>query len=218
MTGGSRISGFIFLGPPGAGKGTQADIAAKKFGLVKIATGDILREAVRNGTELGKLAEKYMKRGELVPDDLMLSLVRETLKKIKTGFILDGFPRTVLQAEGLEKILEEENAELRRVIFIDVPDEVIIERLSNRRVCPQCGAVYNLLTNPPKRDEICDNCGSKLETRADDRPETIKRRLEVYRKKTEALVKYYTDRGMLVKIDGDGDLEKVSERILKVMT
>lgn len=215
---GAPISGFIFLGPPGAGKGTQAEIIAKKLGLAKIATGDILREAVRNKTRLGKIAEDYMKRGELVPDDLMLSLVKETLRKIKVGFILDGFPRTVRQAEGLQKMLKEEGAELKKVILIDAQDQVIIDRLSKRRVCPKCGAVYNLITNPPKNDEICDRCGSELVTRDDDRPETVKRRLEVYREKTQALIKYYNDKGILFEVDGNGDLNKVFERILEVMT
>ncbi len=211
------IEGYVFLGPPGAGKGTQADIVSQKLGLIKIATGDILREAVRKGTDLGRLAESYMNRGELVPDDVMLSLVQETLKGIKRGFILDGFPRTVKQAEGLDNILKEAGASLKKVVFIDVRDDVIIERLSKRRVCPRCGAVFNLISNPPKNDELCDKCGSKLEIRDDDRPQTVRNRLEVYRKKTQALVDYYEKRGLLVRVDGNGDLEQVANRVLQAM-
>lgn len=211
----SPIEGIIFLGPPGAGKGTQAELVAGKLGWERISTGDILREAVRKGTPLGLLAEKYIKRGELVPDSIVLSLVKEALRKVKRGFILDGFPRTLPQAEGLERVLKEEDAVLRSVVHIDVKDEVIVERLSKRRVCPSCEAVYNLSTNPPRGDEVCDRCGGKLEMRDDDRPETVKRRLEVYREKTEPLKGFYKKRGLLLLVNGEGDLESVQKRLLE---
>ena len=210
------ILNFVFLGPPGAGKGTQAEIIAKRHGLVKISTGDILREAVKNGTELGKLADGYMKRGELVPDEIMLGLIEEQLANIDKGFILDGFPRTVKQAERFDELLERKNLPLKAVILLGVPDEEIIKRLSARRVCPNCGAVYNLLFTPPKNDEICDVCGTKLVQRKDDNPETIKRRLDVYREQTAPLIDYYQEKGLLVKIDGTGKPEKITEAIEEV--
>ncbi len=211
------ILNFVFLGPPGAGKGTQAEIIAKKHGLVKISTGDILREAVKNGTELGKLADGYMKRGELVPDEIMLGLIEEQLANIDKGFILDGFPRTVKQAEGLDELLQKKHLPLKAVILLDVPDEEIIKRLSARRVCPNCGAVYNLLYNPPKNDEICDVCGTKLVQRKDDNPETIKRRLDVYHEQTAPLIDYYQAKGLLVKVDGTGKPEQITEAIEEVI-
>ncbi len=211
------ILNFVFLGPPGAGKGTQAEIIAKKHGLVKISTGDILREAVKNGTELGKLADGYMKRGELVPDEIMLGLIEEQLANIDKGFILDGFPRTVKQAEGLDELLQKKQLPLKAVILLDVPDEEIVKRLSARRVCPNCGAVYNLLYNPPKNDEICDVCGTKLVQRKDDNPETIKRRLDVYHKQTAPLIDYYRAKELLVKIDGTGKPEAITEAIEEVI-
>ncbi len=211
------VLNFVFLGPPGAGKGTQAEIIAKKHGLVKISTGDILREAVKNGTELGKIADGYMKRGELVPDEIMLGLIEEQLEKIDKGFILDGFPRTVKQAEGLDELLARKNLPLKAVILLDVPDEEIIKRLSARRVCPNCGAVYNMIYNPPKNDEICDVCGTKLVQRKDDNPETIKRRLDVYREQTAPLIGYYKEKGLLVEIDGTGDPEKITRAIEEVV-
>ncbi len=211
------VLNFVFLGPPGAGKGTQADIIAKKHGLVKISTGDILRAAVKNGTELGKLADEYMKRGELVPDEVMLGLIEEQLADIDRGFILDGFPRTVKQAEGLDELLKKKNLPLKAVILLDVPDDEIVKRLSARRVCPNCGAVYNLLFNPPKEDEICDICGTKLIQRKDDNPETIKRRLDVYREQTSPLIDYYQAKGLLVKIDGTGKPERITEAIEEVI-
>ena len=211
------VLNFVFLGPPGAGKGTQAEIIAKKHGLVKISTGDILREAVKNGTELGKLADGYMKRGELVPDEIMLGLIEEELEKVDKGFILDGFPRTVKQAEGLDELLMKKNLSLKSVILLDVPDEEIVKRLSARRVCPNCGAVYNMIYNPPKNDEICDVCGTKLVQRKDDNPETIKRRLAVYREQTAPLIDYYNNKGLLVKINGTGKPEEITRAIEEVI-
>lgn len=209
--------GVIFLGPPGAGKGTQADIIEEKLSIKKISTGDILREAVRKGTELGKLAESYMNRGELVPDDVMLSLIEETLKNINGGFILDGFPRTLEQARGLDRLLEKLNIPLKVVVLLDLEDEKIIRRLSARRICPNCGAVYNMLSNPPEEDEVCDRCGTKLITRDDDKPDVIRRRLEVYRRSTEPLIDYYKKRGILERIHADGTPEEIAEKIIPLL-
>ncbi len=211
------VLNFIFLGPPGAGKGTQAEIIAKKHGLVKISTGDILREAVKNGTELGKIADGYMKKGELVPDEIMLGLIEEQLEKIDRGFILDGFPRTVKQAVGLDELLARKRLPLKAVILLDVPDEEIVKRLSARRICPNCGAVYNMIYNPPRNDEICDVCGTKLVQRKDDNPETIRRRLDVYRERTAPLIGYYREKGLLVEVDGTGDPEKITSAIEEVI-
>ncbi len=208
---------LIFLGPPGAGKGTQAEIIAKRFHLTKLSTGDILRDAVRQGTPLGRQAQQYMEKGELVPDDVMLGLVEETLDTVKEGFILDGFPRTLQQAKGLEKILKDRQITIHHVILLQVPDEEIIRRLSARRVCPQCKATYNLLSHPPKEDERCDHCGVPLITRPDDKPETIQKRLDVYRKQTAPLIEYYKERGLLREVSGIGNPEAVTYAIEQVL-
>jgi len=208
---------LVFLGPPGAGKGTQAQKISKKFGLRWISTGDMLRQAIKDKTELGKQAEKYMKRGELVPDEIVLGLLEQLLSTLNTGFILDGFPRTVPQAEKLDRMLEAKSLTLDGVVFIDVPDEEIIKRLSARRICPNCGAVYNMIYNPPKKDEICDICGTPLVKRDDDRPETIKKRLKVYRNQTAPLLDYYKTKGILIKIDGIGTPDQITERIEKAL-
>ena len=207
----------IFLGPPGGGKGTQAKLLAKKYGYRHISTGDILREAVRKGTELGKLAKSYMDKGELVPDDVMIGLIEEVLKEDDRSVIMDGFPRTLPQAEAFDDLLNRTKIELLGAVLIDVPDEEIIRRLSARRVCPKCGAVYNMIYSPPKNDEICDNCGTKLIQRDDDKPETIKRRLEVYRRDTEPLVGYYRERGKLFTVNGVGSIEEITGRIVEVL-
>lgn len=208
---------LIFLGPPGAGKGTQADLLANQYGYIKVSTGDILREAVKNKTPLGKKAESYMKRGELVPDDIMLGLIEDTIKKIGNGFILDGFPRTLPQAKGLEEILKKNGLQIHKVIFIDVSDDVIIQRLSSRRVCPNCKATYNLISNPPKKDEICDQCGTNLIQRPDDNPDVIKTRLKVYRAHTQPLIDFYAMKNILIKIDGEGTPDEISNAIARAL-
>jgi adenylate kinase len=203
---------IIFLGPPGAGKGTQAERLAEDLKIKKISTGDILREAVARGTELGQRAKSYMERGELVPDEIILGIIEEAIND-EGGFILDGFPRNINQAKALDEMLARKGLNITHVIFLDVPDEEIIKRIAYRRVCLKCGAVYNLIFNPPKEDEICNNCGSKLVQREDDREEVVRKRLEVYRGSTEALVRIYEERGVLRKIDGLGDREEVFRRI-----
>jgi adenylate kinase len=207
---------IIFLGPPGAGKGTQAERLAEDLKIKKISTGDILREAVAKGTELGQRAKSYMERGELVPDEIILGIIEEAIND-EEGFILDGFPRNINQAKALDEMLARKGLNITHVIFLDVPDEEIIKRIAYRRVCLKCGAVYNLIFNPPKEDEICNNCGSKLVQREDDREEVVRKRLEVYRGSTEALVKIYEERGVLTKIDGLGDREEVFRRIREAL-
>jgi adenylate kinase len=207
---------IIFLGPPGAGKGTQAERLAEDLKIKKISTGDILREAVAKGTELGQRAKSYMERGELVPDEIILGIIEEAIND-EEGFILDGFPRNINQAKALDEMLSRKGLNINHVIFLDVPDEEIIKRIAYRRVCLKCGAVYNLIFNPPKEDEICNNCGSKLVQREDDREEVVRKRLEVYRGSTEALVRIYEERGVLRKIDGLGDREEVFRRIREAL-
>jgi len=207
---------IIFLGPPGAGKGTQAERLAEDLKIKKISTGDILREAVAKGTELGQRAKSYMERGELVPDEIILGIIEEAIND-EEGFILDGFPRNINQAKALDEMLAKKGLNITHVIFLDVPDEEIIKRIAYRRVCLKCGAVYNLIFNPPKEDEICNNCGSKLVQREDDREEVVRKRLEVYRGSTEALIRIYEERGILRKIDGLGDREEVFRRIREAL-
>jgi len=207
---------IIFLGPPGAGKGTQAERLAEDLKIKKISTGDILREAVAKGTELGQRAKSYMERGELVPDEIILGIIEEAIND-EEGFILDGFPRNINQAKALDEMLSRKGLNITHVIFLDVPDEEIIKRIAYRRVCLKCGAVYNLIFNPPNEDEICNNCGSKLVQREDDREEVVRKRLEVYRGSTEALIRIYEERGILRKIDGLGDREEVFRRIREAL-
>jgi Adenylate kinase (EC 2.7.4.3) len=207
---------IIFLGPPGAGKGTQAERLAEDLKVKKISTGDILREAVAKGTELGQRAKSYMERGELVPDEIILGIIEEAIND-EEGFILDGFPRNINQAKALDEMLSSKGLNITHVIFLDVPDEEIIKRIAYRRVCLKCGAVYNLIFNPPKEDEICNNCGSKLVQREDDREEVVRKRLEVYRGSTEALIRIYEERGVLRRINGLGDREEVFRRIREAL-
>ena len=202
---------FIFLGPPGAGKGTQAKYLADKYGFKHISTGDILREAVKNKTSLGIKAKEYMERGELVPDHIMIGLIEEVLPK--DNFILDGFPRTVEQAKALEDMLSKRSIKLDKVILFEVSDKTVVERLSGRRSCPSCGAVYHIKYNPPKSDEKCDYCGTKLIQREDDKEEVILKRLEVYKKQTEPLVEYYNKKGLLFKVDANKDIDEISRSL-----
>ncbi len=210
---------LILLGAPGVGKGTQGALISKEYNIPQISTGDILRSEVRNETELGKKAKVYMDKGELVPDDVIIGMMENRIKQddCKNGFILDGFPRTVAQAEAFDVMLKKNGLELHRVLLIDVPEEEIIERLTGRRVCPNCGAVYHIKNNPPKKEGVCDKCGSKLVQRDDDKEEVVRNRLEVYRKNTMPLIDYYTKTSKLVKVDGTGEINEIFERIKKAL-
>ena len=212
-----KILNLVFLGPPGAGKGTQAQRISEKFGLKRITPGDILRKEVEKGTRLGKEVAGYMEKGELVPDEMVLEIIGEELERVGQGFILDGFPRTVAQAKGLDRILESGRLPLHAVVFLDVPDDEIVRRLSARRVCPSCGAVYNMITSPPRNNETCDRCGTHLVRRGDDEPETIRTRLEIYTKETAPLIDYYEKKGLLVRIDGARPLDEVTSLIEKAL-
>ena len=209
---------WIFLGPPGADKGTQAARLAQRAGVPQIATGDMFRAAVREGTPLGREAKRYMDAGQLVPDHVTLGLVRERLAQpdCRAGFLLDGFPRTVAQAEGLEAVLAELGVWLDGVLYFDVPDAVVVERLSGRRVCPACGATYHVRFDPPQVEGRCDRCGAELVQRPDDREETVRQRLEVYRRQTQPLVDYYRDAGLLHTVAADRPIAEVEAEIARI--
>ncbi|EKP94868.1 adenylate kinase [Thermaerobacter subterraneus] len=209
---------WIFLGPPGAGKGTQAARLAQRAGVPQIATGDMFRAAVREGTPLGLEAKRYMEAGQLVPDQVTLGLVRERLAQpdCRKGFLLDGFPRTVPQAEGLNEVLAGLGARLDGVLYFDVPDAVVVERLSGRRVCPACGATYHVRFEPPQVEGRCDRCGAELVQRSDDREETVRQRLAVYRQQTEPLVRYYREAGLLHTVDAGRPIDAVEAEIARI--
>ena len=210
---------IIMLGAPGVGKGTQAKKLQENFGVPQISTGDMLRAAVQEGTELGKVAKGYMDAGALVPDDVIIGIIRERLQKpdCEKGFILDGFPRTIPQAEALDKMLKEMGMGLDAVVEIFVEPEKIVVRLTNRWVCEKCGADYNSLTNPPPPDLICPICGGKIVRREDDNEETIRNRLKVYEEQTAPLKDYYKARGLLKTVDGDDTVDNVFQKIVRVL-
>ena len=209
----------IFLGPPGAGKGTQARMLAAGWGVPHIATGDMLREAVANETKLGLEAKSYMDRGDLVPDEVAIGVVAERLAEpdVRKGFLLDGFPRTPAQAEALESLLKDRGLELDRVIFFQVSPEELVRRLSGRRVCKRCASNFHVLSAPPKVDGVCDRCGGDLAQREDDREATVRERLEIYGKRTSPLLDYYRNRGLLLPVTGEGALEAVASGIRKAV-
>ena len=206
---------LILLGAPGAGKGTQAELLVKQLGIPAISTGNMLREAMANGTELGKQAKKYMDEGALVPDELILGIVADRVSQPDCckGFILDGVPRTLAQAEALE----EKGVRIDHVISIEVDDAAIEGRMTGRRVCAKCGASYHIVANPPKQDGICDSCGGELIIRKDDKPETVRHRLEVYHASTEVLKDFYGRLGRLRTVNGNQSIEGANEDILKAI-
>ncbi len=210
---------LIFLGPPGSGKGTQAKMLVDKYGIPQISTGDILREAVKEGTPLGKEAKKYMDEGKLVPDEVVVGIVRERLKEpdCTKGFILDGFPRTIPQAEALDKTLQKMGKGIDHVLSLEVDKEELVRRLSGRRTCKKCGAMYHIIFDPPKKDGICDRCGGELYQRDDDKEETIRERLRVYEEQTAPLIEYYRKKGLLRPIDGVGKIEEIFARITEAI-
>ena len=210
---------IVLLGAPGAGKGTQAKILAHRTGLPQISTGDIFREHLNQQTELGKLAQQYMSKGELVPDDVTVAMVRERLARpdCKRGAILDGFPRTPAQAEALDAMLAEMGGKVGVVPFIQVPEDDLVERLSGRLICRAQGHIFHKKFNPPKVEGVCDYDGSELYQREDDRPDVVRHRIQVYLEQTMPLVAYYRERGVLAEIDGTQPIEKVTEAIWSVL-
>ena len=210
---------IIMLGAPGAGKGTQAKKIAAKYGIPHISTGDIFRANIKNGTELGKKAKTYMDQGMLVPDDLTVDLVTDRIHKddCKSGYVLDGFPRTIPQAEALDKALSAMNEKLDHAIEVNVPDENIVKRMSGRRACLNCGATYHVVYAPTKVENICDMCGGELILRDDDKPETVLKRLGIYHNQTKPLIDYYKEEGILTTIDGTAALEDVFKAIIAIL-
>ena len=210
---------IIMLGAPGAGKGTQAKKIAEKYDIPHISTGDIFRANIKNGTELGKKAKTYMDQGLLVPDELVVDLVVDRVGQddAKKGYVLDGFPRTIPQAEALDEALAAINEKVDYAINVDVPDENIINRMSGRRACVACGGTYHIAYAPTKKEGICDACGGELVLRDDDKPETVKKRLDVYHEQTQPLIDYYSKKGILVDIDGTQEMSQVFDAIVKVL-
>ena len=210
---------IIMLGAPGAGKGTQAKKIAEKYSIPHISTGDIFRANIKNGTELGKKAKTYMDQGLLVPDELTCDLVMDRIQQddCKNGFVLDGFPRTIPQAEALDAALKKISQTMDYAIDVDVPDENIISRMSGRRACLNCGATYHIVNIPTKKPGICDRCGEPVVLRDDDKPETVEKRLHVYHDQTQPLIDYYTEAGILKEVDGTIDINDVFAEIVKIL-
>lgn len=210
---------IIMLGAPGAGKGTQAKMIAEKYGVPHVSTGDIFRVNIKNGTQLGMEAKKYMDQGLLVPDELTVKILLDRVAKedCKNGYVLDGFPRTIPQAEVLDKALTEINDKIDYAINVDVPDENIIRRMGGRRACLSCGATYHIEHIPPKQEGICDVCGKELVLRDDDKPETVKNRLDVYHKQTQPLIDFYEAKGILRSVDGTVDMKDVFAAIVAIL-
>ncbi len=209
---------LILLGPPGVGKGTQAQLIAARLGLAHIATGDMFREAVRRGTEVGTLAKSYMDRGELVPDEVTIRMLLERIRQpdAARGFMLDGFPRNLAQAAALDRALAAEGSAIDRVLLVEAPDEELVRRLSGRWLCRSCGSVYHERSNPPARAGVCDRCGGELYQREDDRPETVRTRLQVQKPPAD-LVEHYRRVGILREVNGDQPLERVTEDLLQAL-
>ena len=210
---------IIMLGAPGAGKGTQAKMIAEKYSIPHVSTGDIFRANIKNGTELGKQAKEYMDAGKLVPDELTVKILLDRVAQddCKDGYVLDGFPRTIPQAEVLEDALNKLGDKIDFAINVDVPDENIVRRMSGRRACLKCGATYHIEHIPPKQEGICDTCGSELVLRDDDKPETVLNRLKVYHDQTQPLIDFYTERNVLKSVDGTRDMKEVFDAIIAIL-
>lgn len=210
---------IVMLGAPGAGKGTQAKMIAAKYQIPHISTGDIFRSNIKNGTELGKKAKEYMDQGLLVPDELTVDLVIDRLGQddCRNGYILDGFPRTIPQAEALDAALAKQGAKMDYAVNVDVPDENIVSRMSGRRACTGCGATYHIVYNPSSKGDVCEVCGETLVLRDDDKPETVQKRLAVYHEQTQPLIDYYTGQGILRTVDGTQTMDGVFQAILGIL-
>ena len=206
---------LIMFGPPGAGKGTQTDILCRRYGIQKISTGDALREVIRSGSELGQQVKGLMDQGKFVPDEIVTEIIRDRVSSpdCANGFILDGFPRNLAQAEALLNM----GIRMNKALLINVPDEVLVERVQGRVVCSKCGASYHVTNNPPQEEGVCDKCGGCLEARSDDRPETVRARLKTYHELTDPVVDFYRGRGILTEIDGTADIETATAEILKIL-
>lgn len=213
------VERFILMGPPGAGKGTQAAVVSDRLGVPHIDTGSIIRDNINEQTPLGLEAERYVEKGELVPDELIIRLIEDRLSKedAADGWLLDGFPRSIAQAEALSRMGPNGGEAVERVVFMDVPEDVLVRRLTSRRVCPVCKSVYNVITMRPKKDGVCDKCGAELIRRTDDNEESIRNRFRVYHEETAPIADYYVARGLLVEVDGAGELGEGTERILSVL-
>ncbi len=210
---------IVMLGAPGAGKGTQAIKIADKYGIPHISTGDIFRANIKGGTELGMKAKAYMDKGQLVPDEVTIGMLLDRIAEddCKDGYVLDGFPRTIPQAESLTKALADKGDKIDFALDINVPDEAILTRMSGRRACPKCGATYHIVYAAPQKENICDKCGSELIIRSDDKPETVQDRLNVYHKQTEPLITYYKNEGVFCEVDGTKELQEVFNDVVKVL-
>ncbi len=210
---------LLIMGPPGAGKGTQAEVLARELNITNISTGDMFRAAIKEGTEMGRKAKEYMDMGELVPDSVVVGIIKDRLSQADCarGFLLDGFPRTVVQAEALEETLKTMGRTLDGVINIFVPREKLVDRLTGRRICRDCGASYHVQYNPPAKDDVCDACGGELYQRSDDNETVVNNRLDIYESKTQPLIDYYAKRNLLKSVNGDQDIKKVMGDILTIL-
>jgi len=210
---------LMVFGAPGAGKGTQAKFLIEKYGIPQISTGDILRAAIADKTDMGMEAKKFMEEGKLVPDSTIIGIIKDRLAQsdCKSGFILDGFPRTLPQAEALKELMNDMNIALDKVISLNVPDELIVGRITGRRVCPDCGASFHVEFNSSKKEDICDYCEGKLIIRKDDNPDTVKSRLEAYHAQTAPLIQFYTDMGVMLELDGTKEVNEVTNDMFKAL-
>ncbi len=213
------MKNIIMLGPPGAGKGTQAKFISKEFSIPHISTGDMLRDEMERKSELGRKVEEIVNSGKLVDDDLMVAIIKKRLTQpdVANGFILDGFPRTISQARALDKLLENIKKRVEFVLYVEVPEDILVQRLSARRVCPKCGRAYNVISNPPRDDNLCDVCHVPLVVRKDDKPETVRNRYRVYLDLTLPVIEYYRNRNVLFTIDGTLPVEKVKDMVLNIL-
>ncbi|MFW6150352.1 MAG: adenylate kinase [Chloroflexota bacterium] len=210
---------IVLLGAPGAGKGTQADIVCKELGLPHLATGDLYREHVAQGTELGREAKSYMDKGQLGPDELTIRMIRDRVREpdCASGCVFDGFPRTTIQAEALDQLLAEQGQSVDSAVYIEVPEEELVKRLSSRRICRRCQTPYHMITSPPKEPGKCDKCGGELYQRSDDKPETVKERLRVFFSQTMPVLDFYEKQKKLVRVDGDREIDTVARDVLRVV-